>query len=306
MRIRSSQQANITDEPRTSARVTPIRRTDAAPGRLGDLLIGEGALTAAQAEHIVRAQRASGRRFGDTAVTLGFVTQDIVDRALARQFDFSIASSGESRLHASLVTARGAQGRSSELIRSLRAKLWHELSSRGDGPHAVTVVSATGQVGRRLIAANLAIAFGQANIRTVIVDADLRTPSLHKLFDAPNDSGLSTFLAGRQSLPTIIPIAEIANLAFHPAGPLPPNPAELLSRLPDHIDAIRRAWDARIVLFNAPSLDLADDAYLVGAAAPAALLVARRCFTRSRVLAAVGQRLAQHNISVVGSVLNVA
>lgn len=302
MRIRSQQAAELPP----SVRVIPVRGAAIEPSRLGDLLMAEGALTAAQTEHVLRAQRVSGERFGDTAVTLGFTSRDMIDRALAKQFDFSIASPGEGRLHASLVTARGAQGRSSELIRSLRAKLWHELSARGDGPHVVTVISLTSQVGRRLIVANLAIAFAQANIRTVVVDADLRAGSLHKLFDAPNDTGLSTFLAGRQSTPTLIPISEIDNLAVNPAGPLPPNPAELLSRLPDNLDAIRRAWDARIVLLNTPPLDATDDAYLVAAAAPAALLVARRSFTRSRPLAAVGRRLASDNINVIGSVLNVA
>lgn len=305
MRIHSSQHARAGARHPTAA---PFPGGGANDGndRIGDLLIAGGVLTPAQVEHVSRAQRASGQRFGETAVGLGFAGQEAVDRALARQFDFSVTSSGESRLHPSLVTARGEQGRSSELIRSLRAKLWHELSTRGDGPYAVSVVSVTGQVGRRLIAANLAIAFGQANIRTVIVDADLRGASLHRLFDAPNDTGLSTFLARRQAQPTLIPIAEIPNLAFHPAGPLPPNPAELLVRLPEALEAIRRAWDAGIVILNTPPLDTADDAYLVGTAAPAALMVVRRCFTRSRPLAAAGRRFAAAGIPVIGSVLNVA
>ncbi len=306
MRIRSQSSAELYAVADTEVATFPGRGANDEADRLGDLLIGAGVLTPAQVDHVARAQRASGARFGETAVTLGFASQEAVDRALARQFDFSITTGNESRLHASLVTARGEQGRSSELIRSLRAKLWHVLETRGAGPHAVTVVSTTGQVGRRLIAANLAIAFGQAGIRTVIVDADLRGASLHRLFDAPNETGLSTFLARRQPQPTIIPIAEISDLAFHPAGPLPPNPAELLARLPDQLDAIRRAWDARIVILNTPALDVTDDAYLVAAAAPAALMVARRSFTRARPLAAARARLAAGQVDIVGSVLNVA
>ena len=290
--------------------ITPDVDNDAdrnrSQDRIGELLSRAAVLSAPQIEQIVRVQRTSGGRFGETAIELGFASREAVDRALATQFDFSIASAGESRLHPSLATARGTQARSSELIRSLRAKVSHDLNSRGPAPHVLTVMSITGHVGRRLIAANLAIAFGQANIRTIIIDADLRTPSLHRLFDAPNASGLSNYLAGRNGAPTIVPIAEIPNLALQPAGPLPPNPAELLARLPQHIEAIRRSWNADMVILNTPPLAIADDAVLVAAAAPFVLLVARRSFTRSRAIAEAAGRLAAADITVIGSVLNVA
>lgn len=293
----------------------PLTRIDlraaAAPARpqpverLGDLLLAQGVLTAEQAEQVARAQRGTGARFGDTAVALGFVDRRSVDAALARQFNFAISARDASVLDPALVTAHGQRDRASELIRSLRGKLWAQLQREG-GADAVTILSMTGIVGRRVIAGNLAVAFAQAGTRTLLIDADMRNPALHRLFGIANNSGLSTFLAGRQSDPDIFAIDEISNLAFHPAGPMPPNPAELLVRLGSALPRLKAAAAADMVLLNAPPFDAADDGYLVAAAAPAVLMVTRRHFTRARGLAATARRLQAANIRIVGSVLNVA
>lgn len=277
-----------------------------ADTRIGTLLVAAGALTPIQAEQVARSQAASGERFGESAMGLGFVDRAAIERALARQFDFSVAHPAETRLHASLVVATGGQDRNSELIRNLRAKLAMELAGHGDAPRHVVVASISNKVGRRVIAANLAIAFAQSGVRTLLVDADLRRPTLHKLFDAPNQTGLSGFLAGRQPRPTIIPIDEIENLAVHPAGPVPPNPGELLSRLGKVLAELRDSWGAELVLFNTPPLDTTDDAHLVAAAAGGVLIITRRNFTRLKPLAAAHKRFAADGARIVGSVINVA
>lgn len=283
----------------------PATTLAAAPdNRIGALLVHAGDLTAPQVEQVARVQAASGERFGEAAVALGYTTPDRVERALARQFDFSVAHPGDSRLDPSLVVAVGGRDRSSELIRNLRAKLAIELAARGDEGRFVAALSTTAMVGRRVIAANLAIAFAQSGVRTLLVDADLRTPSLHRLFDAPSQAGLSSFLAGRQPRPTIVPITEIDNLAVHPAGPPPPNPAELLSRLPGQLAAIADAWNAGVVLFNTPPLATAEDGHLVAAATKNVLLVARRDFTRLKPLLAAQRRFVADGARVVGSVIN--
>lgn len=316
MRIYSSTQSNVEAlDDRRQARpgeglVGPAN--DAAGtiaedgGRLGALLVARGVITAEQAEQIARAQRGSHTRFGETAVALGFATQDAVDAALASQFDFSVAAPGASRLHASLITARGQRDRASELIRSLRTNLSHVLADWADGPTpAVTIASITGTVGRRLIASNLAIASAQAGVRTLLIDADLRKPALHSLFGTPDAAGLSTFLAGRQSAPPIQAVAAIPGLAFLPAGPVPPNPAELLARLAGQLPALRAAGRADLILFNAPPLDAAEDLYVIAAAAPAVVMITRRHVTRARPLVAAAARLQLAGATIVGSVLNV-
>ncbi|MGL4542625.1 MAG: hypothetical protein ACRCUI_08970, partial [Polymorphobacter sp.] len=250
--------------------------------RLGELLVARSALTPEQAEQVGNAQRGSAARFGEAAVALGFVDQAIVDAALASQFDFAVVGPGAGGLDPALSTAHGGRDRASELIRGLRAKLWQEIEARRAADAAaaaitmITVASMTGAVGRRVIAGNLAIAFAQAGTRTLLVDADMRSPALHNLFRLPNKSGLSNYLAGRQPHPDIATIAASPGLGFCAAGPGPPNPAELLARLGAALPRLCAASGATLVLVNAPPFDAADDAYLVASAAPSVLFVARR------------------------------
>jgi receptor protein-tyrosine kinase len=275
--------------------------------RIGQLLVAAGVLTTEQAEQVAGAQQGTAARYGETAVALGFATQSDVDVALANQFNFAVAAPGGSDLDPTLITAHGRRDRAAELIRSLRANLSHVLEDWPDGETpAVTVASTTGSVGRRLITANLAIAAAQAGIRTLLVDADLRSPALHRLFAVDDQTGLSTWLAGRHARPHVRHIEAIPGLFFLPAGPTPPNPAELLAKLEAMLPKLRSEVSAGLVLFNTPPLDAAEDLFVVAAAAPAVLLVVRRHFTHAKPLAETAGRLHLAGATIVGSVLNVA
>ncbi len=308
MRIYSSQRAIVDPVETRGDGYSPPSGTAAGDGarNIGALLVSGGFITAEQAEQVARAQRASGGRFGDTAVALGFASQDAVDAVLASQFDFAVASPAASQLDPSLIAARGRRDRASELIRSLRANLSHVLEDWPGEMPAVTVASVTGAVGRRLIASNLAIASAQAGVRTLLIDADMRHPALHQLFNTPDQAGLSTFLAGRQTRPELHRIAAIPGLTFHPAGPVPPNPAELLARLAGALPTLKAAASADMILINPPPLDVAEDLYVIAAAAPAVLMVARSHFTRAKELTAAATKLGLAGATIVGSVLNVA
>ncbi len=304
MRIQSARHDNVAAIDRRPAPVDNFAG-NGEPDRIGALLVARGVITPEQAEQVSRAQRGTRQRFGETAVALGFASQDAVDAALASQFNFSVAAPGASRLHESLITARGQRDRASEHIRSLRTNLSHVLIDL-PADTAVTVASVTGTVGRRLIASNLAIASAQAGVRTLLVDADLRTPTLHRLFDTSDNAGLSTFLAGRQAEPALQSIAAIPGLQFLPAGPVPPNPAELLAKLGTLLPLLRSHSRADLILFNAPAVEAAEDVYVIAAAAPAVLMIARRHFTRARALTAAAARLQLAGARIIGSVLNVA
>lgn len=307
MRIYSSQRTIL--EPlggRHDWRPDPRDAANEDSSRLGSLLIARGVLNPEQAEQIARAQLGTHTRFGETAVGLGFATQADVDAALASQFNFAVAAPGASALDPALIAAHGGRDRASELVRSLRANLSHVLDDwQGDQTPAVTVASLTGAVGRRLVAANLAIASAQAGVRTLLIDADMRNPALHSLFNVADRTGLSSFLAGRQLRPDIQRIEAIPGLCFLPAGPIPPNPAELLAKLGAALPALRSETSSALVIINPPPLDVAEDVYVIAAAAPAVLMVVRRHFTRARPLQAAAARFGMVGATVVGSVLNV-
>ncbi len=301
MRIHSSRK-KVLEWPAQAA--PPAVNSAADADRIGTRLISAGALTPLQVEQILRTQSASGARFGAVAVSLGFVEQTIVDAVLAGQFDFAVAPAETTRLDPALVTARGGRDHGSELIRSLRVRLSAEL---GDTPDPVLLVaSLTGKVGRRVIASNLAIAFAQAGMRTLLIDADLRVPALDRLFGIAAATGLSTLLASRDARAGIVEIAEIPGLSFLPGGPTPPNPVELLSRLPALLPALRIASHAELIVINTPPIDSCDDALSLGAATPQVLVVARRDYTRSDQLAVAAKRLEAAGCHIIGSVLNVA
>lgn len=298
MRIHSTRRTVI-DWP---APADPQSQRDDA-GRIGMRLVTAGALTELHVDQILRTQAASGGRFGETAVALGFVEQATVDAILAGQFDFAVAAPA-TRLDPALVAARGGRDHGSELIRSLRVRLSAELA---DVPQPVLMIaSLTGKVGRRVIASNLAIAFAQAGTPTLLIDADLRVPALDRLFGIDGGPGLSTLLASRDARAGIVQIAEIPGLSFLPGGPPPPNPVELLSRLPALLPALRSASRAEMIVLNTPPIDSCDDALGLGAAAPQVLVVARRDYTRSDLLALAARRLEAAGCHIIGSVLNVA
>ncbi|MFZ4689199.1 MAG: polysaccharide biosynthesis tyrosine autokinase [Polymorphobacter sp.] len=308
MRILSSYRSNVQPIDRRGSRgFEPATAIPETRYRIGEQLVAAGVVTPEQAEQIARAQRGSQQRFGEIAVALGFATQDAVDNVLARQFNFSIAAPGASRLDPSLITARGQRDRASELVRSLRTNLSHRLDDwHGAETPCVTMASLTSGVGRRLIASNLAIASAQAGVRTLLIDADMRNPALQSLFNTPDSSGLSTLLAGRSSFQDVQSIAAIPGLDFLPAGPIPPNPTELLGKLAITLPLLRAETGADLVLINAPPLDAAEDLYVIAAAAPAVLIVARRHFTLARPLARAMERLQLAGATIIGSVLNVA
>ena len=308
MRIISNRRENF--EPSLGLEGPPLGKLAASAerhGSIGERLVAAGVLTVQQAELTARTQRGSQQRFGETAVALGFATQEAVDSVLASQFNFSVAAPGASRLHPSLITARGQRDRASELVRSLRTNMSHALADwEGSQNPAVTVASLTSSVGRRLIASNLAIASAQAGVRTLLIDADLRNPALQSLFGTSDSVGLSTLLAGRQTGPVAQAIEAIPGLEFLPAGPVPPNPTELLGKLERVLPVLRAETGADLVLINAPPLDSAEDLYVIAAAAPAVLVVTRRHYTQARPLIAAAERLQLAGATIIGSVLNVA
>ena len=113
------------------------------------------------------------------------------------------------------------------------------------------ITSATPGEGKSTTAANLAIVLAQAEKRVILVDADLRRPSLHKIFRVPNHTGLSTALLDKQHDPAVyLQDAEVPNLRILVTGPIPPNPAEMLSstRMGEVIETLK--GEADVVVFD--------------------------------------------------------
>ena len=163
-----------------------------------------------------------------------------------------------------LVTLTHPRSPAAEAYRTLRANL--SLSSLDHPLHTLVVTSAAPGEDKSIALANLAVAMAQGGQRVILVDADLRHPSLHELFGAPNERGLATLLEEQDALtaPPLAPVADVEHLQLLTSGPLPLDPAAQLGskRMEEVIAALQKRAD--VVLFDAPPVLAATDAAVLG------------------------------------------
>src|SRR6266480_839255 len=193
----------------------------------------------------------------------------------------------------------------SESFRALRTSIL--LSLADHPPQVILVTSALPREGKTTAAANLAVTLAQLGDSTVIVDADLRKPGIRRLLNLADGkyAGLSSYLAGVSTLDLVcVPHPTIPNLVVIPTGPLPPNPADLLSshKLADGIAELRAKF--KFIVIDSPPIMAATDAVILSVQTDGVLLVVRSgetpkaAFTRTRDL------LRSVKCRILGVVLN--
>lgn len=189
-----------------------------------------------------------------------------------------------------------------EAYRSVRTAL--QFSTASGVPRLLTVTSAMAGEGKTTTALSLAIQFAQAGKRTLLIEADLRKPSLHRDLNLDNQVGLTNYLAGGGVQPVdIAKPTHIANLFAVPSGPLPPNPAELLSsaRMVELLSLAAGKFD-QVILDSPPLLGLAD-ALIIGNLCEGTLLTIEMGNTpRGYALGAL-KRLRGARVYVLGAIL---
>jgi chain length determinant protein tyrosine kinase EpsG len=283
-----------------------IMRTERA---LGAILVEDGKLSNKEIDRVLDVQRREGVRFGEAAVRLGLITDEEVRFALAKQYDFPhfapgtqiAGNEGPSR---ELVAAFAPFHPRTEELRALRTQLLIRWYNREQGRNALAIASPHSGEGRSYIAANLAIVFSQLGARTLLVDADLRKPRQHEIFRLPDGHGLSTRLAGRTDQNSTFPVGGLQRLSVLPAGPLPPNPQELLSRPAFNalMTDLQSLYD--IVIVDTPPAASYSDTQSIVFRARDALVVARKNHTQIDATAKVVRELQNTGARVVGTVIN--
>ncbi len=202
-----------------------------------------------------------------------------------------------------LVTQVRPQSQMAESYRALRTSLL--LSNLGAPPKVIMVTSARPQEGKTTTSINTAIVLAQKGVRVLLIDADLRRPSVHKTLGMGPRSGLSNVLTGSATLQQTITVSPILpNLFIMPAGTPPPNPAELLasSNMRDLITELREGYD-HIVIDTPPTLSVTD-AVVLSPRADATILVIRSGQTTKQALRRARDILMQVNAHVAGVLLN--
>ena len=273
---------------------------------IGAILMDSGALTPEDAERILALQKEQGLRFGEAAIRLGLLSEADIQYALSRQFSYAyLRTVGDKKpLSDELVAAYQPFSPRVEELRAVRSQLMLRWFDKPEQRQVLTVVGTERNEGRSHLAANLAVVFSQLGERTLLIDGDMRAPRQHELFLLQNKVGLSTVLSGRSRDEAIIRITDLAGLYVLPAGPVPPNPLELLSRLnfDEFLIHVRATFD--VVIIDTPALSSGEDAAMIAVRTGAALAVARSARTRVHAFNDMVQGLMNAGVSVVGSVLN--
>ena len=220
---------------------------------IGQLLLQQGKLTASQAEKVLLAQQELGLRFGEAAVRLGFLSEQDIQEVLSRQFDYPCLTVGDPSLDSRLIAAYHNDSSQVEALRSLRSQLILRWVSGGN--KTICVAGYENETAVGWLAANLAIVFSQLGERTLLIDANLRSPQQHQLFRLENRAGLADVLASRARLDCAQRIGHLLGLSVLTAGT--PATAQLtierVSLLSLLVPALRRWLDPPAYECTAPS-----------------------------------------------------
>ena len=209
-------------------------------------------------------------------------------------------------LNPQLVTLNHPKAPITEAFRTLRTNI--EFSSLDTQLKSLVITSSVPSEGKSTVAANLAIAMAQAGKRVILVDADLRRPSVGRLFGLKTATGFTTVLLARENRagaidralqPTMVP-----NLLVMTSGPHPPNPAELLAS--QSATEVLRELEARsdLVILDTPPMGPLTDAVVLSARVSGTIVVARAASTRRTVVGNSVTTLRKVGGNVIGTVLN--
>lgn len=178
------------------------------------------------------------------------------------------------------------------------------LSHAENPPKVIVFTSAMSQEGKTTTVANMAISFAQLDQRVLVIDADLRKPKLHKVFNMDNAVGLSGYLAGKRFIRNAIQKTFIDNIWLLPSGLIPPNPAELLNskKMSEMIDVVRKGYD--IIIIDTPPVLAVIDAVVVSTFADSTVLVVKSGKTTYKMLEKASETMKRSNTNIIGVIFN--
>ncbi len=188
-----------------------------------------------------------------------------------------------------------------ESFRRLRTNI---LASGVDGSQIVLLTSAKRGEGKSTVSGNLAVTVAQSGREVVVIDCDLRLPTVHKLFDLPNKRGLTNILAGEVGVDEAVQYSAFPRVQVITSGPLPPNPTELLGsqRMVDLIEQLKTTFD--FIILDTPALLSVADAAVLAPLVDNVILVVAQAQTRRGDVQAVRQQLSNVRVKSLEVVVN--
>lgn len=190
----------------------------------------------------------------------------------------------------------------SEAFRTLRTNL--QFSTIDDSIKSLVITSAGPGEGKSTIIANLAVTMAQSGKKVLLIDCDLRKPSIHKKLGVSNSSGMTNLLIQKRPIDECIIETEIKNLYVITSGPIPPNPAELLgsNRMKSLLKEFENVFD--ITLIDAPPVLAVTDAQILSTISSGVILNTAYGQTEKEALIKAKDLLEKIGIKILGVVLN--
>ncbi|SDX26754.1 CpsD/CapB family tyrosine-protein kinase [Paenibacillus sp. CF384] len=189
----------------------------------------------------------------------------------------------------------------SEAYRAMRTNI--DFSSVDDHIQVIMGTSASPGEGKSTTIANIAVVYAQANKKVVLIDADMRKPTMHHTFGQSNRQGLSSLLSRQCELDEAVKATDIPNLYIIPSGPVPPNPSEMVAsqRMSALIEELRTKFD--IVLIDTPPTLAVTDAQLISTKCDGVLLVVESGKIKRDAVIKAKQQLTHVKARILGVVL---
>ena len=195
------------------------------------------------------------------------------------------------------------QSNSAEAFRTVRAAI--SLSNRANELHVLAVTSTVPSEGKSLVASNHAIVTAQTGAKTLLVDCDLRRPSVHKAFQIQSPRGLTSYLLGREdSIDSIAHNTEVPNLDIICCGAVPNNPSELAGsqRMLDFVSEVRGKYEK--VVFDCPPVSAVSDPLIIASSADGTVFVNKFNKIRREHARKTVQRVQDAGINIIGVCIN--
>lgn len=208
----------------------------------------------------------------------------------------------QSKKHLDIINHQNSYQPQLEAFRRLRTNIL--TSNRDKKSVALLVISAERGEGKSTITANLAVIIAQSGLRVLVVDCDLREPTLHKMFNLPNHRGLTDILIGKKPLSEVVSHSIYSRVLVVTSGPLPPNATELLgsSRMADLIEEMKKGYD--VVLIDTPALSSVADAAVLVPFVDDVVLVVAQAHVHHDALQTVFDQLTNIKPSSISVVVN--
>ncbi len=189
-----------------------------------------------------------------------------------------------------------------ESFRSIRTSL--KYFTPGDQPVVIAITSTVSGEGKTFVAVNLASIISLLGRKTLLVGLDLRKPRIHKILGIENSEGMSNFLSGNSKYDEVIQKTSIENLWFASAGPIPPNPAELIERktMTDFLEKARKQFD--FIILDTPPVAVVTDAMLLARRADMTLFVVRQRYSSRNTLQLIDEIYRNKEIKNPGIIVN--